>query len=138
MRRPATLGKMLLLILLLAVPAAQAKVLRVQVDAVRSEVATLEGVDLVLDWAEGAATGALEMRVQTAQFPLLGYRGRDLAWRCPLRRDDAGRWACDGPLQVAGGALHPLSLEVSPAGTRAELALGARRISYESIAAAPE
>ncbi|HEX4853801.1 hypothetical protein [Arenimonas sp.] len=138
MRRPATLGKRLLLVLLLAIPAAQAKVLRVQVDAVRSEVATLEGVDLVLDWAEGEATGALEMRVESAEMPLLGYRGRDLAWRCPLVRDDSGRWACDGPLQVAGGALHPLSLEVSPAGTRAELALGARRISYESIAAAPD
>ena len=138
MRRPATLGKMLLLVLLCAAPAAQAKVLRAQVDAVRSEVATLEGVDLVLEWTDGEPSGSLELRAATAEMPLLGYRGRDLAWRCPLTRDDSGRWACAGGLQVSGGALHPLALELSPAGTRAELALGARRISYESIAAAPD
>ncbi|HEU0152418.1 MAG TPA: hypothetical protein VFQ84_03620 [Arenimonas sp.] len=124
--------------LLLAVLPVQAKVLRAQVDAVRSEVATLEGVRLVLSWPEGEASGSLELRAESAEMPLLGYRGRDLAWRCPLRRNDDGGWACAGGLQVAGGALHPLSLDVSPAATRAELAVGPRRISYTSLAAAPE
>jgi hypothetical protein len=138
MRRPATLGKMLLCSLLFAALPSQAKVLRAQVDAVRSEVATLEGVRLVLDWSDDAASGTLELRAEKAEMPLLGYRGRDLAWRCPLRRDGDGGWACAGGLQLAGGAIHPLSLEVSPAATRAELALGKRRISYQSLAAAPD
>lgn len=138
MRRPATLGKMLLCALLFAALPSQAKLLRAQVDVVRTGVATLEGVDVALAWSEGDATGTLELSVQRAQMPLLGYRGRDLAWRCPLRRAGNGGWACEGGLQLAGGAIHPLSLEVSPAATRAELAVGARRISYESVAAAPD
>mgnify|MGYP006188872293 FL=1 len=138
MRRPATLGKMLLCSLLLAALPSQAKVLRAQVDAVRSEVATLEGVSLTLAWSDDDASGSLELRAKSAEMPLLGYRGRDLAWRCPLTRDDDGGWACAGGLQLAGGATHPLSLAVSPAGTRAELAVGARRISYETVAAAPD
>ncbi len=138
MRRPATLGKMLLCSLLFAALPSQAKVLRAQVDAVRSEVATLEGVSLTLAWSDGEASGSLELLAKSAEMPLLGYRGRDLAWRCPLTRDGDGGWACAGGLQLAGGATHPLSLEVSPAGTRAELAVGARRISYETVAAAPD
>lgn len=138
MRRPATLGKMLLCCLLLATLPAQARELAAEVDAVRSAVATLEGVRLNLRWDEGEDSGALELRAAQAEMPLLGYRGRDLAWRCPLRRDGSGGWACEGGLQLAGGEIHPLAIVISPAGTRAELALGARRISYTSIAAAPD
>ncbi|GAB2505424.1 hypothetical protein [Arenimonas alkanexedens] len=138
MRRPATLGKMLLCSLLLATLPSQARVLRAEVDAVRSEVATLKGVSLRLAWSDEEASGTLELRVSNAEMPLLGYRGRDLVWRCPLQRQDDGRWSCRGGLQVAGGATHVLSLELSPAATRAELAVGVRRISYQSIAAAPD
>jgi hypothetical protein len=138
MLRPATIGKMLLLALLLAAAApSQSKTVRAQVDAVRSGVASMERVELVLEWADGAESGELEMRVGSLDFPLLSYRARDLAWRCPLVRGDEGDWVCDGKVSVSGGRAQPLSLAISSGSTRAELAVGASRISYEAQAASP-
>ena len=140
MRRPDTLGKMLLwILLLLAAGPLQASVLRADVDAVRSGIGSLEQVTLRLAWPAGAAEGRLELRAARLDFPLLSYTARDLAWSCPLRRGGAGEWTCAGPLQARGaGAPASLALAISPAETSADLGLGKRSISYRSLAAAPD
>ena len=142
MRRPATLGKMLLLgllgLLVLAALPAQARTLRAQVDAVRTGVGSLQQVELVLSWPDGASAGTLEMRVAQLDMPLLSHRSRNLAWRCPLQRTDDGGWSCSGPLRASDAAPSQLSLAVLPTTTRAELAVGDKRLSYESSAASPD
>jgi hypothetical protein len=139
MLRPALIGKMLLLGLLVAAAApAQSRSVRAQADAVRSGVASMERVELALQWAEGEDTGQLEIRVGQLDFPLLSYRARDLAWRCPLVRGEDGNWLCNGQVTVAGGRSHALSLAISSGSTRADLAVGGSRISYESQAASPD
>lgn len=139
MRRPATLGKMLLigLLALLALPA-QGRTLRAQVESVRSGVGSLEGVEMVLTWADGASTGELQLRVAQLEMPLLAHRSSNLAWRCPLQRDGDGGWTCSGPLQAQGASPARLSLAVLPTATRAELAVGTKRLSYESSVASPD
>lgn len=116
MRRPAKLGKMiltgLLVLLALAVLPAQARTLRAQVESVRTGVGSLEKVDMVLSWRDGADTGALELRIAQLDMPLLSHRSRDLRWRCPLQRTGDGGWTCSGPLQASGAAPARLSLAV--------------------------
>ncbi len=139
MRRPATLGKMLLVgLLVLAALPTHARTLRAQVDAVRSGVGTLQQVELVLWWPDGASEGTLEMRVAQLEMPLLSHRSRNLAWRCPLQRDGAGGWTCDGSLKAAGAAPGRLSLAILPTSTRAGYAQGDKRLSYESSVASPD
>lgn len=139
MRRPAKLGKMLLLgLLLFAALPVQARTLRAQVDSVRTGVGSLQKVEMVLAWPDGASTGTLEMRIAQLDMPLLSHRSRNLAWRCPLQRTPDGGWTCSGPLQASGAAPAKLSLAVLPTATRAELAVGRKRISYESSIASPE
>lgn len=139
MRRPATLGKMLILgLLVLAALPAQARTLRAQVESVRTGAGSLQQVDLVLSWPDGASAGTLEMRIAQLDMPLLSHRSRNLAWRCPLQRTDDGGWSCRGPLRASGSAPATLSLAVLPTATRAELAIGKQRLSYESSAASPD
>jgi hypothetical protein len=139
MRRPATLGKMLLIaIVALAMLPAHARTLRAQVESVRTGVGSLQQVELVLAWPDGASEGVLEMRVAQLEMPLLSHRSRDLAWRCPLRRDGDGGWTCEGALQAAGAAPGRLSLAIQPTSTRAGFSQGAKRLSYESSAASPD
>ena len=140
MRRPDTLGKTLLwALLLIAAGPVPAVVLRAQVDAVRSGVGSLEQVDVRLAWTEGADEGRLELRAATLDFPLLSYRARDVVWSCPLQRAQAGGWTCAGPLAMRGThAPASLSLAISQAETAADLAIGRQRISYRTLAAAPD
>lgn len=139
MRRPANTGNsvLFLLVLLLAAPL-QARTLRLDVDQVRTGVGTLADVTVRLAWPDGAASGELEMQVAQLDFPLLSYRARSVVWRCPLTQGDAGEWRCAGPVSESGGNPQRLDLAISPAGTRAELALGKRRISYSTQAASPD
>ncbi|PZO07298.1 MAG: hypothetical protein DCF27_11340 [Lysobacteraceae bacterium] len=139
MRRPATLGKMLLIgLMVLATLPAQGRTLRAQVESVRTGVGSLQGVELVLAWPDGASSGALEMRVALLDMPLLSHRSRNLAWRCPLQRTDDGGWSCSGPLQATGAAPGRLSLAVLPTSTSAQFKVGKQQISYESSAASPD
>jgi hypothetical protein len=140
MRRPDTLGKTLLwALLLIAAGPLPAAVLHAEVDAVRSGVGSLEQVQVRLAWAPDASEGTLELRAAALDFPLLSYRARDIVWRCPVRRKPAGEWGCDGPLQVRGvAAPASLSLAISPAETGADLVVGNQRMSYRSVAAAPD
>ena len=140
MRRPDTLGKTLLLgLLLIAALPLHAAVLRAEIAKVRSGVGSLEQVQVRLAWADGASEGELELRAASLDFPLLSYRGRDIVWRCPLRRAEGDQWTCDGPLQAAGvKAPSKLALVFSPAATTADLVVGKQRLSYETQSASPD
>lgn len=139
MRRPATLGKMLLFgLLALAMLPAQGRTLRAQVESVRTGVGSLQGVEVVLAWPDGAASGELEMRVAQLEMPLLSHRSRNITWRCPLQRTVDGGWACTGALQASGAAPGRLALAVLPTATRAQFSVGKQLISYESSAASPD
>ena len=103
----AILHLLSLLLLACTLPAqaqAQARTTTAKVARVTTAVATLEGVEVRLDWAPGADSGELALRAARVEAPDLGYRFRELEWRCPLARDGQGGWRCDGELRAAGGS----------------------------------
>jgi hypothetical protein len=137
--RPFLIGKFFIFgLLVLAALPAQGRTLRVQVDAVRTGVGSLQQVEMVLAWPDGADRGELELRVGQLEMPLLGHRSRDLAFRCPLRQGEDGGWLCSGPLSASGAAAGRLALAWLPTATRVEWAVGAKQLSYESTAASPD
>ncbi|MGO4780339.1 hypothetical protein AB4084_33175, partial [Lysobacter sp. 2RAB21] len=97
-RYPASmLRTMLRLLMGLSLPAlwaattdAEARTLNARMARVATAVATLEQVQVRLSWPAQATEGALELRAARIQAPDLGYRFRDVVWRCPLKRDGRG------------------------------------------------
>src|SRR3546814_18717853 len=84
-----------------------------KIERVTTAVATLEGVEVRLDWPAQATTGELRLRAARVDAPDLGYRLRSLEWRCPLARDGQGGWRCDGELHATGGKPFRLSGELA-------------------------
>ena len=91
-------------LLALAVLPAAARELQLQVGAVRNDVASLEDVQVSLDWPEGAAAGELSLRAARLQVPAIGQDLRAVQWRCPLSRDADGQWQCEGAVASQGGS----------------------------------
>ena len=116
---------------------AQARVADASIARVVTAVATLEGVRVRLAWVPGADSGELSVHAARVDATDLGYRYRDLAWRCPLQRLGDG-WRCDGTVRSGNGA--PLRLAVAFTGddTDALLASGNRRLSLHRDAATPD
>ncbi|HEY1070199.1 MAG TPA: hypothetical protein VGE33_06650, partial [Thermomonas sp.] len=83
---------------LLAPGWASARVAQLRAERVTTPVGTLAQVRLRLDWPQGAARGELQLWVGRLDAPDLGYRGRDLHWRCPLERTPTNGWRCEGVL----------------------------------------
>lgn len=138
MRRRFLLGKVVFgALLLLAAPALCARALEVSVAAVRSEAASVSGLDLALDWPVDAPGGELVLRARRVEVPSLGKSFSDIQWRCPLSLDAQGQWRCAGPVRSAEGrALASVSL--SAASLDASLQVGDSRVAYASRAAAPD
>src|SRR5690606_17763539 len=109
---PARILTLLALLALTAAPSALARTLVARAATVSTPVATLQDVEVRLAWPEGAAEGDLRIFAARAHAPDLGYRFARLAWRCPLRRDGDGGWACDGEVRSAGGGPLRLALEL--------------------------
>lgn len=128
----------LLLACLCVAHAAQARVLKAGITRVTTGVATLEGVEVRLTWPDDGGEGTLSLRAARVDAPALGYRFRALAWQCPLRRDGAGGWRCDGALRAAGGPPMRLAVDLGTATTDALLARGSARIAVHRTAAAPD
>ncbi|MGJ7904440.1 hypothetical protein, partial [Lysobacter sp. 1R34A] len=80
-------------------------------------VATLEDVRVRLSWPARAAQGELQLQAGRVVAPDLGYRYRDVLWRCPLQRDGRGGWRCDGELRSGGGRPLRLALDLGVATT---------------------
>ena len=139
---PAMLRPILTLLLSctfgLAAGGAHARAMTAKIARVGSAVATLEQVTVQLTWPQGAAHGQLRLRAARVDAPDLGYRFRDLDWRCPLRRDGDGGWRCDGALRSGAGAPLQLSIALGTATTDAVLARGPARIALRRNAATPD
>ncbi|WP_242108100.1 hypothetical protein [Luteimonas aquatica] len=126
------------LALCLPMASAGARVLSAKIARVSTPVATLQGVEVRLDWPARAAGGELQLRASRVEAPDLGYRFRDLRWRCPLSRDAQGGWRCDGVLQAPGAAPMRLSLSLATASTDAALSRGPARFALHRSAATPD
>ena len=99
MVRPILTACLCLLATLAASPV-QARVAQLRAAKVTTPVATLQHVRARLDWADGTEAGELQLWAGRIEAPDLGYRFRDLHWRCPLRRAANAGW---GSIQDLGG-----------------------------------
>src|SRR3546814_16940907 len=135
---PRAILHLLPLLLLASVLPAQARTMTAKIERVTTAVATLEGVEVRLDWPAQATTGELRLRAARVEAPDLGYRFRSLEWRCPLARDGQGGWRCDGELHAAGGKPFRLSVVLASGSTDAELSRGDARFALHRSAATPD
>ena len=132
-----TMVTLLLLCACIASHAASARTLQARIERVTTAVATLEQVQVRLDWPADATQGQLSLTAGKFDAPDLGYHYRDLAWRCPLQRD-GGRWRCDGPLRSARGTPVQLAVDLDTATTHATLRRGAATFAVDRRAATPD
>jgi len=132
----------ILTLFLACVPiAAQAQSIQARIANVEAAGTTLREVRLTLDWSADVANGQLRLQAGDVDAGALGWRFRDLDWRCPLRRETVEgdtRWRCDGPLRSRQGAPLQLSLVLDAATTTAGLSGGGARIDLSRNAAAPD
>lgn len=117
---------------------ADARTAIARIARVTTAVATLEDVRVQLDWPAQATQGRLRLQATRFDAPDLGYRFRNLDWRCALQRDGKGGWRCDGWLRGGTGAPFRLALDLGSASTNARLTRGASTIALTRSAAAPD
>jgi hypothetical protein len=135
MRSLQVLFKPFALLCALALPAlASAEVLEARIARVHTGAGDLQQVRLRVDWPRDAAQGELQLQAAQASLPALEWEGRELDWRCPLRKSREGRWRCDGPIRSRGNGSQRLALEFSADAFGAELANGRSRVAYGSLA----
>ena len=137
---PSMSRPMVTLLLLLACAASQAahaRTLQARIERVTTAVATLDQVQVRLDWPANASQGELTLTAEAVDAPDLGYHFRDLAWQCPLRRDD-GHWRCDGALRAAKGPPLRLAVDLDAASTAASLQQGNAALTITRHASAPD
>ncbi|HEY4529184.1 MAG TPA: hypothetical protein VIG97_02460 [Luteimonas sp.] len=136
---PAWILTLVALLALLPVGGAQARTLVARMASVSTPVATLEGVEVRLAWPAAADSGDLRITARRADAPDLGQHHRDLSWRCPLRRDGQGGWACNGTLQAGRGPPLRLALALPSRGMEATLSgQGGARLALRHRGAAPD
>lgn len=117
---------------------AEARTLNARMARVNTAVASLEQVELRLSWPTNADRGELELRAGLIQAPSLGYRFRNIVWRCPLQRDGRGGWRCEGELRGGAGKPLHLALDLGVASTDARLSQGGSALSLRRAAASPD
>ncbi|MBE2210185.1 MAG: hypothetical protein IAE66_01165 [Xanthomonadaceae bacterium] len=117
---------------------AWARTAEARIARVTTPVATLEGVQVQLAWPADAAQGQLTMHMRQVRAADLGYRFRDLQWRCPLRRLPRSGWACDGVIDAPGASPLRLSVRLDDASTEASLARGASRLALQRSTDTPD
>jgi hypothetical protein len=116
----------------------QARGMQARIDRVVTPVATLQQVRVRVDWPAGGSTGDLQLWAGRVDAPDLGYRYRDLYWRCPLRRDGEDGWRCEGALRSGRSPPMQLAVRFDAATTHASLAQGKARIALDRNAASPD
>jgi len=122
----------------LLAPAAQARVVQARIARMATPVATLEQVQVRLEWADDAAAGQLRIRAGRVDAPTLGYHYRDLAWTCPLRRTPDGGWQCEGALRGEGATPLRLGIQFDMHALHASLSKDSARIALERRSATPD
>ncbi|HEY0501983.1 MAG TPA: hypothetical protein VGD42_00695 [Lysobacter sp.] len=117
--------------------AASARSAQARIAAIRTPVATLEGVQVRLDWPANAPQGRLHLQARRVDAPELGYRFRDLAWQCPLSHAQ-GRWRCEGPVRSGRGPALTLAIDLDDVRTDARLSGGGAAIAVNRHARTPD
>ena len=125
-------------LLVLASADVSARIATARIARVSTAVATLEGVEVRLEWPVNAAQGTLRLQARLVDAPDLGYRFRNLDWRCPLQRNGQGGWRCAGELRGAPGRPSRLALDLGVASTDASLSRGDARLALHRSAATPD
>ena len=128
---------LLLLIAWAVSHAAQARTLQARIERVSTAVATLDQVQVRLDWPADATQGRLTLTAARVDAPDLGYHYRDLAWQCPLRRE-AGHWRCDGAVRSSAGGPLRLAIDLDDATTHATLQHGGATLALDRRAKDPD
>ncbi len=123
---------------LLACGPAWARAVEARIARVSTPMATLEGVQVRLDWPADAAQGQLSLRVKRVTASDLGYRFQNLSWQCALRRLPRAGWACDGVIEAPSAPPSRLSVQFDDAGTHAALARGVSRLALQRRATTPD
>jgi hypothetical protein len=131
------LPPLLLLLCLSASMPVAARTMHARIAKVTTAVATLEGVEVQLDWPAQATHGNLVLTARSVVAPDLGYRYANLRWQCPLQRDSDG-WRCDGELRSGRGAPLRLSVDLRSASTDAALSRGRSTLALHRQVAAPD
>lgn len=123
---------------MLAAAPVHARSAQVRIAKVGTAVATLTQVRIRLDWPEGAPSGELQVWAGKVDAPDLGYRYRDLHWRCPLRRAANAGWECAGEIRSGRSAPMRLALRLDESTTQASLTQGSARFTLDRTAATPD
>ena len=123
---------------LLAVSPAQARVAQARIAKVTTAVATLEQVRVRLDWPANAPQGELQLWAGRADAPDLGYRYRNLHWRCPLQRVGQQGWRCAGAVRTGNAAPLQLLVQFDATTTHAALTRGGASVVLDRVAASPD
>lgn len=116
---------------------AAARSAQARIAAIRTPVATLEGVHVRLDWPAGSAQGRLHLQAGRVDAPELGYRFRDLSWQCPLSHA-VGRWRCEGAVRSGRGPALTLAIDLDDVRTDARLSRGNSAIAVHRQARTPD
>lgn len=128
---------LLLSCLVVAVPA-QGRTLSAKIARMATPVATLQAVEVKLQWDASADSGALELKAARLLAADLGYRFDNVSWRCPLQRNGEQGWRCAGDVSATGGKPMRLSLDLDVATTDAVLTAANAAFSVHRNAAAPD
>lgn len=120
----------------LACGAAWGQVAEARIERIETAAATLDGVQVRLEWPAGRDHGELRLRAATLDAAL-GYTLHGVDWHCRLRRGPAGHWSCAGPV-LAGGAPMDLSVALEEGDLRAILDGGGTRVALAREAARPD
>ncbi|MCI1730292.1 MAG: YdbH domain-containing protein [Chiayiivirga sp.] len=89
---------------------AKAATVQFGVERATTALGTIEGVRVRMDWPDRAAQGALELKARIVDAGALGYRFREVSWRCALEPVAQG-WRCAGPVHARGAARSTLIAE---------------------------
>jgi hypothetical protein len=116
----------LLVLLAMAVGAADARQLELRATTVTAAGAEARGVVARLAWPDGVAAGTLSIAVDRLDYPVLGYRLREVRWTCELQRG-ASDWRCEGGAAARGLREGHLQLLLADR-TRATLSRGPSRL----------
>lgn len=125
--KPAVALAALLGVLAPFAAAATASTLSAQAQRLDAGWLQARGLALSLHASEGAASGALELRIERLDADALGYHLRRLHWRCPLERSATG-WLCEGAVAAQGLKNGRLRIAIDDGGPRLELARKSARL----------
>lgn len=128
---------LLMFALMLAWPA-QARTLQASIQQVESPMARMQQVRLRLHWPAQAPQGQLELHAARLDSEALGYAWRDVRWHCPLQRDGASHWRCEGPVRSAGQAPARLALRLGNEVIQGSLQQGGARVTVDHVRSRPE